>query len=135
MPLKSIKQYLEKRSVEELNIILLEQKNNIERQIQELNRTNNIIKNKLDILQSYKSIELDKMVIENMEEELCAISCDFDKISTITKVLIQTLVENSDFEIRDTQNLCSILLKEVKNTKNKLNNFEKTFSNSCLIVP
>ena len=66
---------------------------------------------------------------ENMEEELCAISCDFDKISTITKVLIQTLVENSDFEIRDTQNLCSILLEEVKNTKNKLNNFEKTFSN------
>ena len=74
MPLKSIKQYLEKRSVEELNIILLEQKNNIERQMQELNRINNIIKNKLDILQSYKSIELDKMVIENMEEEYFVLS-------------------------------------------------------------
>ena len=74
MPLKSIKQYLEKRSVEELNITLLEQKNNIERQIQELNRINNIIKNKLDILQSYKSIELDKMIIEDMEEEYFVLS-------------------------------------------------------------
>ncbi len=66
---------------------------------------------------------------EDMEDELCTILCDFEKITTITKVLIQTLIENSDFEIRDTQNLCSILLEEVKNTKTKLNNFEKTFSN------
>ena len=66
---------------------------------------------------------------EDMEDELCTILCDFEKITTITKVLIQTLIENSDFDIRDTQNLCSILLEEVKNTKTKLNNFEKTFSN------
>ncbi len=66
---------------------------------------------------------------EDMEDELNTILCDFEKITTITKVLIQTLIENSDFDIRDTQNLCSILLEEVKNTKTKLNNFEKTFSN------
>ena len=56
------------------------------------------------------------------------ILCDFEKITTISKVLYQTLVENSDFEIRDTQNLCSILLDELKNTKIKLSEFEKNFS-------
>ena len=39
-----------------------------------------------------------------------------------------TLIENSDFGLRDTQNLCSILIEEVNNTKVKLNNFEKSLS-------
>ncbi len=65
---------------------------------------------------------------ENMEDELCTILCDFEKIATITKVLSRTLIENSDFGLRDTQNLCSILIEEVNNTKVKLNNFEKSLS-------
>ncbi len=71
---------------------------------------------------------MEEYSFENLEEKLSLILCDFEKISTITKVLLQTLVENSDFDIRDTQNLCSILLEEVNNTKVKLNNFEKSFS-------
>ena len=65
---------------------------------------------------------------KDAEEELCIILCEFDKITTITKVLNQTLIENSDFEIRDTQNLCSILLEEIKNTKEKIVKFEKSYS-------
>ena len=65
---------------------------------------------------------------ENMEDEFDIIMCHFEKITTITKVLTQTLIENSEFDIRDTHNLCGILLEEVKNTKEKLNNFEKSFS-------
>ena len=61
---------------------------------------------------------------ENMEDEFDIIMCHFEKITTITKVLTQTLIENSEFDIRDTHNLCGILLEEVKNTKEKLNNFK-----------
>ena len=67
-------------------------------------------------------------IFETLEEELCNILCNFEKISTISKVLNQTLIENSDFEIRDSQNLCSILLEEITNTKLMLNNFENSFS-------
>nr|WP_317357218.1 MerR family transcriptional regulator [uncultured Tyzzerella sp.] len=74
MPLKSIKQYLQNRSIDHLNNLLLEQKNIIEKQINELNKVNNIINNKLNILNLCKTITLGKMNIQYMEEEYFVLS-------------------------------------------------------------
>ncbi len=64
--------------------------------------------------------------LENLEDELGNILCDIDKIITIEKVLSQTLIETSDFEIKDTQNLCSILINETHIIKAKLNKLESS---------
>ncbi len=61
---------------------------------------------------------------EALEEEFAAILCSFDRLETLTKVLKQTLTENYDFEKKDSHNLCSVLLEEIRFTKEKLNRFE-----------
>lgn len=70
---------------------------------------------------------------EKFENKLSVIQCQLDKIITITKVLNQTLIENCDYEIKDSQNLCSLLVQETISMKNKLSEFENTFS--CNISP
>lgn len=96
MPLKSIKKYLKNRSVEELNIILLEQKNNIEKQINELNRISNIIKNRLDTLNICKIIELDKMDIEYMGEEYFILSSNirYEQPIVVAKMLCEHVAKS-----------------------------------------
>ena len=83
MPLKAIKEYLKNRNVEELNNILLEQKENIEKQVEELNRINNIIKNRLNILDSYKDIKIGNMQIEDLEEEYLVLSSNMESLDEI----------------------------------------------------
>lgn len=70
---------------------------------------------------------------EKFENKLSVIQCQLDKIITITKVLNQTLIENCDYEIKDSQNLCSLLVQETISMKKKLSEFENTFS--CNISP
>ena len=74
MPLKRIKEYLQKRSIKEFSNILLEQKSNIENQIKELNKMKNIIKNRLNILDTIKDVQIGKMSIQHMEEEYIILS-------------------------------------------------------------
>lgn len=64
---------------------------------------------------------------EKFENKLSVIQCQLDKIITITKVLNQTLIENCDYEIKDSQNLCLLLVQETISIKNKLSEFENTF--------
>lgn len=57
----------------------------------------------------------------NLEsEELSEIKCSLDKMETITKVLNQTMLEDDEFNAGDSQNLCSVLLREINYTKSKL---------------
>lgn len=51
---------------------------------------------------------------------LSEILCSLDKIETIAKVLNQTLIEGYDFDTNDSQNLCSVLLREISYTKTKI---------------
>lgn len=74
MPLKKIKNYIDKRSKEELYIILKEHKKIIENQILELKSINSIINTKLDILEKYKNIQNNKIFIEYIEEEYLILS-------------------------------------------------------------
>ena len=67
---------------------------------------------------------------EILENDLSVILCQIDKIETVAKVLNQTLLENCEYEIKDSQNLCSLLIQEITSAKNKLNCFENSFSNS-----
>ena len=52
--------------------------------------------------------------------------CSLDKLETITKVLDQTLYEDTNFDIKDSQNLCSVLLREICYTKVKLSKADKS---------
>lgn len=74
MPLKSIKNYLKNRNAKELEKILQEQKANIESQIKNLNKINNVIKKKLDTLKICENIQFDTIQIENMKEEYFVLS-------------------------------------------------------------
>ncbi len=67
---------------------------------------------------------------ENIENEISIISCEIDKIDTIIKVLQNTLIENSDYKIKDSQNLCSLLKDKVNILKQRLNKIESSFYNN-----
>ncbi|WP_250278165.1 MerR family DNA-binding transcriptional regulator [[Clostridium] colinum] len=84
MPLKTIKYYLEKREICELKNILLEQKYNIENQMLKLKKINNIINNRLNILDSYKSIKICDMEIKYMDEEYLILSNYTRNVDEIT---------------------------------------------------
>lgn len=84
MPLKAIKEYLKNRSIEELKNILIEQKENIEKQVEELNRINNIIKNRLNILDTYKHIKIGNMHIEYLKEEYLVLSNNVESLDEIS---------------------------------------------------
>lgn len=73
---------------------------------------------------------MEKNKFEILETELSVILCQFDKIETVAKVLNQTLLENCDYDIKDSQNLCSLLIQEIISVKSKLNGFENAFSGS-----
>ncbi len=70
-------------------------------------------------------MEEDKL--EFLENELSVILCQIDKLETVAKVLNRTLIENLDYDIRDSQNLCSLLVQEIISAKNRLNDFENAF--------
>lgn len=59
--------------------------------------------------------------------------CAVDKVETVAKVLNQTLYENSDFDAKDSQNLCSVLLREISYTKSRLSIVENNLlgKSSC----
>lgn len=56
--------------------------------------------------------------------ELAEVLCSLDKMETITKVLNQTMFEDKEFNAEDSQNLCSILLREINYTKSKVSKVE-----------
>lgn len=53
-------------------------------------------------------------------EELSEITSSLDKMETIIKVLNQTISEDCEFNKGDSQNLCSVLLREINYTKSKI---------------
>ena len=52
--------------------------------------------------------------------ELSELICSLNKMETITKVLEQTMLEDDEFSASDSQNLCSVLLREINYTKSKI---------------
>ena len=61
----------------------------------------------------------------NLEsDELSKILHSLDKMETITKVLNQTMSEENEFSADDSQNLCSVLLREINYTKSKFQRVE-----------
>ena len=55
-----------------------------------------------------------------MIEELSDVLGSLDKMETITKVLNQTIFEDKEFNIGDSQNLCSVLIREINYTKSRI---------------
>ena len=60
------------------------------------------------------------------ESELSEVFESLDKIETITKVLNQTMFEDKEFNATDSQNLCSVLLREIDYTKSKISELENS---------
>lgn len=72
--------------------------------------------------------EVMKKVIDKIEENLSLLCCELDKIVTLSKVLNQTLVEDSDFKLGDSQNLCALIIQEINSSKSMVTDLEKLFS-------
>jgi len=62
-----------------------------------------------------------------VSNELSEVLGSLDKMETITKVLNQTIFEDKEFNASDSQNLCSVLLREINYTKSKISKIE----NNC----
>ncbi len=62
-----------------------------------------------------------------VSSELLEVLGSLDKMETITKVLNQTVFEDREFNVADSQNLCSVLLREINYTKSKISKIE----NNC----
>lgn len=52
-------------------------------------------------------------MLEKFEDNLSIISCDIDKITTLSKLLNKILSDNTDFEQKDSLNVCSLLVQEL----------------------
>jgi len=61
-----------------------------------------------------------------VSDEFTEILCSLDKMETVTKVLNQTMFEDKEFNAEDSQNLCSILLREINYTKSKISKIGNT---------
>ena len=55
-------------------------------------------------------------------ENLSEIKVSLDKIETITKFLNDTIAEDDEFNLKDSKNLCSALIREINYTKSKIQN-------------
>lgn len=70
-----------------------------------------------------------KDLSNNLAEALCCL----DKIETLTKLLSQTITEKSDFQTKDSLNICSILLFCIKDTKKILTNLENSTPEKSIV--
>ena len=52
-------------------------------------------------------------MLEKFEDNLSIISCDIDKITTLSKLLNKILSDNTDFEQKDSLNVSSLLVQEL----------------------
>ena len=52
-------------------------------------------------------------MLEKFEDNLSNISCDIDKITTLSKLLNKILSDNTDFEQKDSLNVSSLLVQEL----------------------
>ena len=59
-----------------------------------------------------------------MTRELTEIINSLEKMETLIKVLDQTVFEDKNFNAIDSQNLCSVLLREINYAKSKISNIE-----------
>ena len=64
----------------------------------------------------------------NLSEALCCL----EKIETLTKLLQQTIVEQTDFSQKDSLNICSVLKFYTNEAKTKLNSIENSVSEKIL---
>lgn len=62
-----------------------------------------------------------------VSSDLSEVLGSLDKMETITKVLNQTIFEDKEFNAEDSQNLCSVLLREINYTKSKISKLESNF--------
>lgn len=73
-------------------------------------------------------------MLEKFEDNLSIISCDIDKITTLSKLLNKILSDNTDFEQKDSLNVCSLLVQELhvlNQRMRELENFVQEQNFSC----
>lgn len=61
------------------------------------------------------------------ETDINDVSVKLDRLTTLTKMLNQSLVETSIYSDADSQNLCSMVCDELEKTKSKFVKIERGF--------
>lgn len=72
------------------------------------------------------------MCNKDLSNNLSRALCGLDKIETLTKLLSQTITEKSDFQAKDSLNICSLLIFCVNDTKRILTNLENSTTEKTL---
>lgn len=65
--------------------------------------------------------------IQFSEADINDVSINLDRLTTLTKLLNQSLVEPSIYSDADSQNLCSMVRDELEKTKSKFGEIERAF--------
>lgn len=63
-------------------------------------------------------------IFDKLDDNLSVISCDIDKITTLSKILNQILSDNTDFEQKDCLNVSSLLVQELHVLNRKMRELE-----------
>ena len=103
MPLTEIQAYLNSRTPESLESLLLAQQKQIQREMENLNRINRLIGTKLALLKEAERISCNRFAIEQCPEEYLILS---DPIhSSHHEVIIERLYEHIDYCFKNQYNI------------------------------
>lgn len=65
-----------------------------------------------------------RIKISKIENDMHLVSCKLSRIENLSRILYQILIEDYDLKPQDSQNLASILKKEIYKAKDKFNKIE-----------
>lgn len=70
--------------------------------------------------------------LDNLEQNLSCISCDVDKVRTLSKILQEMLFDNTVFKKQDSQNVCNLIVQELDKINTDITNLETSVSDKII---
>ncbi len=66
---------------------------------------------------------------EELEQNLSSVSCNLERIKTLSKILQEILFDNTTFKTQDAQNISQLLLQEITKIKEEITGIENSVQN------
>lgn len=70
--------------------------------------------------------------LEKLEQDLSGVSCDIDKVRTLSKILQEMLFDNTVFKKQDSQNVCNLIVQELDKINTDITNLETSVTDKII---
>lgn len=68
-----------------------------------------------------------KIKISKIENNILAVNCKISRIESLSKILLECLVDKCDISSRDSESLCAVLCEEITRVNNRMSKIETLF--------